>query len=99
MHDGSVQKGDTWLKNKLSSLATWSLTHNSIFLVYFDEDDGSTANRIPVIVLGQHVKANYNHTAYEDHYTWTRTICAMFGASKTWTSNLAIRTSVNDCWR
>ena len=99
MHDGSVSTGDQWLKKHLSSLAEWCRTHNSIFVVYFDENDGSEKNQIPVIALGQHVKANYKQTDYCDHYNWTRTICAMFAAPKTWTTNLSTRNSVNGCWK
>ena len=98
MHDGTVLTGDTWLKNNLSALASWCATHNSIFVVYFDENDGTSGNQIPVVAVGQHVKVNYKHTTYEDHYNWTRTICAMFGASQTWTANLISRDSVNGCW-
>src|SRR5439155_15127972 len=58
MHDGTIAQGDTWLKNKLSSLVTWCIMHNSIFVVYFDEDNGAHNNHIPVIAVGQHVMAN-----------------------------------------
>jgi acid phosphatase len=99
MHDGTVKDGDTWLKNHLSSLASWCATHNSIFVVYFDENDGTSGNQIPVVALGQPVKVNYKHSTYADHYNWTRTICAMFGAPKTLTANLSTRTSINGCWQ
>lgn len=99
MHDGSVATGDQWLKTHLSSLAEWCRTHNSIFVVYFDENDGTGSNQIPVIALGQLVKANYKQTTYYDHYHWTRTICAMFGAPKAWTTNITSRISINGCWQ
>ena len=99
MHDGSVSAGDQWLKTHLSPLVEWCRTHNSIFVVYFDENDGTEGNRIPVVALGLHVKVNYKHTILSDHYNWTRTICAMFNTSKTWTTNLSSRTSVNGCWQ
>ncbi|WP_018616243.1 alkaline phosphatase family protein [Segetibacter koreensis] len=99
MHDGSVSAGDEWLKTHLSSLAEWCRTHNSIFVIYFDEDDGSAGNRIPVIALGQHVKVNYKATTVYDHYNWTRTICDMFFAPSNWTTNLRTRTSINGCWQ
>lgn len=99
MHDGSVLAADQWLKVHLSALVEWCRTHNSIFVVYFDENDGSGSNQIPVVAVGQYVKANYKQTTLCDHYNWTRTICAMFSASKTWTTNLSSRNSINGCWK
>lgn len=99
MHDGSVLTGDQWLKTHLSSLVEWCRTHNSIFVVYFDENDGTSGNQIPAIAIGQPVKANYQQTTYEDHYNWTRTICAMFYAPETWTTNLSSRSSITGCWQ
>ena len=99
MHDGTVSAGDQWLKTHLSLLIDWCSTHNSIFVVYFDENDGTRGNQIPVIALGEHVKVNYKQTILYDHYNWTRTICAMFGASQTWTSNLSPKKKINGCWQ
>jgi acid phosphatase len=98
MHDGTIAQGDTWLKNKLSALATWCITHNSIFVVYFDEDNGVHNNHIPVIAVGQHVMANRQLSTRYDHYNWTRTICSMFYAPNTWTSNLSSRSDITGCW-
>lgn len=99
MHDGSVLTGDQWLKTHLSVLAEWCSTHNSIFVVYFDENDGTGTNQIPVIAFGQHVKVNYKEATLYDHYNWTRTICAMFFAPNTWTTNLNTRHNIDGCWK
>lgn len=99
MHDGSVADGDKWLKTNLSSLADWCQTHNSIFVVYFDENDGLGVNRIPVVAVGQHVKVNYQQSSSYDHYNWTRTICSMFSAPETWTTNLSSRSRIDSCWQ
>ncbi len=99
MHDGTVSLGDAWLQKNLSSLADWSLTHNSIFVVYFDEDDGTLLNYVPVIAIGQYVKAGYSSSPSYNHYSWTKTICEMFNADSTWTSNLGSANVVNDCWK
>ena len=48
MHDGSVGAGDEWLKSHLSSLAEWCRTHNSIFVVYFDENNVQRAIEYPL---------------------------------------------------
>lgn len=99
MHDGSVKTGDAWLKANLSSLIDWCTTHNSIFVVYFDENDGFLGNQIPVIAVGQHVKVNYRLDTHYDHYNWTRTICEMFSAKKDWTTNLSSRSRIDSCWK
>lgn len=99
MHDGSIEQGDAWLRTNLSSLADWCMTHNSIFVVYFDESESDADNRIPVVAIGQPVKVNYQSPEYYDHYSWTKTICAMFGATGNWTGNLQRSRSVGDCWR
>jgi acid phosphatase len=99
MHDGTISTGDSWLKNKLSSLIDWCTTHNSIFVVYFDEDDYSASNRIPVIAVGQNVKRNFQLDTYYNHYNWTKTICSMFYAPNDWTSNLSSKTNIIGCWK
>jgi acid phosphatase len=99
MHDGTILQGDTWVKTYLSKLAEWCLTHNSVFVVYFDEDGKTENNRIPAIAVGQHVKANYKSGTYIDHYNWTHTICSMFYAGNKWTTNLSTRLNISDCWK
>lgn len=78
MHDGSVRDGDTWLLRHLAAYADWCLTHNSLLIVTFDEDDNASDNRIPTIIYGDHVKPG----RYKDeinHYSILRTIQAMYG--------------------
>lgn len=99
MHNGSVARGDKWLKTNLSALADWCATHNSIFVVYFDENDGAVGNQIPVVAVGEHVKVNYKEPTQYDHYNWTRTICEMFSAKNDWTTNLTTRSRIDSCWK
>ena len=65
MHDGSIAQGDTWLKNNLAAYATWAMTHNSLLIVTWDEDDGSQSNQIPTIFVGPMVKPGQ----YSEHIT------------------------------
>lgn len=97
MHDGSIWQGDSWLKNNFSDLINWCKTHNSVFVVYFDEDNGTGSNRIPVIAVGQPVKINFKSGKYYDHYNWTRTILAFYGATQI--ANSALRQTITDCWK
>lgn len=57
MHDGSVARADTWVRQHLSAYATWARTHRSLLVVTWDEDDRSEDNRIPTIVVGAAVPA------------------------------------------
>ena len=99
MHDGTIAQADTWLREKLSSLVDWCMSHNSIFVIYFDESESPKSNRIPVIAVGQNVRENYRLGTSLDHFNWTRTICSMFQAPNAWTQNIRARQEITDCWK
>ena len=65
MHDGSVQRGDAWLKDRLDSYVQWARTHNSLLILTFDEDEGTAPNRIPTVFVGQMVRPG----VYDNHIT------------------------------
>ncbi len=56
MHDCAVATGDAWLRRNLGGYARWAMTHHSLLIVTWDEDDGSAVNQIPTIFAGQAVK-------------------------------------------
>jgi hypothetical protein len=73
MHDGTVAQGDTWLQNNLDGYIQWAKTHNSVFVLTFDEDDNGPDNLIPTIITGAGVTTGtYSDTI--DHYSVLRTI-------------------------
>jgi acid phosphatase len=77
MHDGTIAEGDTWLKDNMSAYVTWAASHNSLLIVTWDENDGSTGNQIATIFAG----ANLNPGQYSEnitHYTVLRTIEAAY---------------------
>ena len=77
MHDGSIEQGDAWLKEKIEPYARWALTHNSLLIVTWDEDDGSELNRIATVFVGAVVK----HGRYAQrisHYNLLRTVEEMY---------------------
>jgi Phosphoesterase family/FG-GAP-like repeat len=78
MHDGSVSTGDTWLQNNVEAYRQWAMTHNSLLIVTFDEDDGSQHNQIATIFDGQMVKAG-QYSEHLDHFGVLRTIEDMYG--------------------
>jgi phosphatidylinositol-3-phosphatase len=78
VHDCSVATGDAWLKAHIAAYATWAMTHDSLLVVTFDEDDGSQNNQIATIFVGQQVRPGRYH-ARIDHYTVLRTIEQAYG--------------------
>jgi hypothetical protein len=96
MHDCSIGTGDTWLKSHLDSYAQWAKTHNSLFIVTFDEDSGTSVNQIFTTFVGAHVKAG----AYSEsinHYTILRTIEASYGLPGI--NNAASKSPIVDVWQ
>jgi len=77
MHDGTIQQGDSWLQQHLDAYAQWAETHNSLFVITFDEDDGSQGNRIATIFVGQMVvPGQYSELIY--HFNLLRTLEDMY---------------------
>ena len=77
MHDGSVSRGDAWLKANVDAYAQWARTHNALLIVTWDEDDLSHENRIPTLFYGAMVKPG----AYDrriTHYNVLRTLETIF---------------------
>jgi phosphatidylinositol-3-phosphatase len=99
MHDGTIAAADTWLKNIFSKLVSYCIKHNSIFIVYWDESETASDNRIPVIAIGGPMKVNYKSSDWYDHLSWTRTITSMYGAENGWNSTLRQRTVIQNVYK
>jgi len=95
MHDGTISAGDTWFHTNLDGYVQWAKTHNSLFIIVFDEDDGNYNNRIPMIFTGPMVKSGTNATTY-NHYNLLRTIEDMYGT--THAGNAASASAIHNCW-
>ncbi len=96
MHSGSIAEADAWLRQNLGGYAQWALTHNSLLIVTWDEDDGSDANHIPTLFVGAHVQAGeYPETI--NHYDVLRTVEALEGVS--FTNEAAHATTIADIWQ
>ncbi|MGE5758398.1 MAG: alkaline phosphatase family protein, partial [Sideroxydans sp.] len=96
MHDGSIAQGDAWLKRNIDSYAQWAMTHNSLLIVTWDEDDGSSNNRIATIMVGQMVKQG-QYKQRIGHYNLLRTIEEMYGLPNLGESTNA--QAVTDAWK
>jgi hypothetical protein len=96
MHDGSISTGDAWLKSHLNGYIQWAKTHNSLFILTFDEDDGSIDNHITTIFCGSMVKKG-TYTSRINHYNVLRTIENMYKLS--YAGNAANVTTITYCWK
>ncbi len=96
MHDCSVGTGDKWLKAHLDAYAQWAKTHNSLLIVTFDEDSGTSVNQIFTAFVGANVKVgSYNESI--NHYTVLRTIEAAYGLPGL--NNAASKSPILDTWQ
>ena len=100
MHNGSdpgrITTGDNWMYNNLNNYIQWAKTHNSLFIMTFDEDDNSASNRVATIFAGANVKAGqYANTT--NHYGVLRTIEDMYGLP--YAGNAATATTIDYCWK
>ncbi|MCX6273642.1 MAG: fibronectin type III domain-containing protein [Bacteroidetes bacterium] len=95
MHDGTITTGDTWFHTYIDGYVQWAKTHNSLFIMIFDEDNGSYSNRIPCIFTGPMVKSGTVSTTY-NLYNVLRTIEDMYGT--THAGNAAGVSAIHGCW-
>lgn len=78
MHDGSIAQGDAWLAQNIEHYAQWALTHNSLLIVTWDEDNGSEGNRVATMFVGERVKPGKSAQRI-NHYTLLRMLSDMYG--------------------
>lgn len=77
MHDGTVALGDDWLRQNLDAYARWAESNNSLLIVTWDEDNGTSGNRIATIFVGQMVKQGKSRQRI-NHYNVLRTVEDMY---------------------
>lgn len=73
MHSGSIARGDEWLRTHLAPLIDWALTHDSLVIITWDEDNGTIVNHIPTLMIGEMVKPGQYDTGIT-HYNVLRTL-------------------------
>jgi len=96
MHDGTIAEGDAWVENNLSAYINWSKTHNSLFILTFDEDDGDNLNHVVTLFAGEMVEPGNYNTTY-NHYDLLRTIEEMYELP--YAGNSATATTIMDVWK
>ena len=78
MHDCSVAVGDAWLRSHLGGYTNWAMSHDSLLILTWDEDDNGARNHITTIFVGQQVRpGRYAETV--THYNVLATIEAAYG--------------------
>ncbi|MFD4764238.1 alkaline phosphatase family protein [Streptomyces sp. NPDC058439] len=78
MHDGTLAQGDAWVKKTFDSYIQWARTHNSVFVLTWDEDDFTPSNHIPTIMVGPMVRSG-EYSERITHYNVLRTLLDMYG--------------------
>lgn len=73
MRSGTIAQADHWLSAHLARYATWSLSHRSLLIITWDEDDRRHHNHIPTILYGYGLLAGTD-SQHVTHYTLLRTI-------------------------
>jgi phosphatidylinositol-3-phosphatase len=76
MHDGSVAQGDNWLRNNLDAYAQWTLSHNALLIITFDESGDK--GLVPTIFYGPMVKQGV-YSQLISHYSVLRTLEELYG--------------------
>jgi phosphatidylinositol-3-phosphatase len=95
MHDCSVGTGDRWARRHLDPYLRWADAHNSLLIVTFDEDNGSSGNRIFTVIAGAGVRSG-GYGERVDHYRVLRTIEHWYGLPALGAA--AARAPITDIW-
>jgi len=96
MHDCSVATGDAWLNAHIGGYASWAMSHHSLLILTWDEDDGSQANQITTIFAGQMVRPG-RYAEPVTHYSMLATLEAAYGLPRD--GQAASAAPVTDIWR
>jgi hypothetical protein len=96
MHDCPVATGDAWLKTHIGPYAGWAMTHDSLLIVTWDENDGSPGNQIPTIFAGQQVKPG-RYGELITHYSVLRAIEDAYGLP--YDGHATVAPPIPDIWK
>ncbi len=96
MHNGTIQTGDTWIATHLDAYIQWAKTHNSLFILTFDEDNHAYNNRVATIFCGAMVNPG-QYSKYMNHYSLLRTIEDMYVLKHA--GHSVDVESVRECWK
>ena len=98
-HDTGVAKADEFLRKRFDPLLRDPRFMNgTLFVVTFDEDEGSKNNAIYTVLVGAGVRRGAASNTWYDHYSLLRTIEEIF-ALGTLGRHDATATAINDVWQ
>jgi len=80
MHDGTIDMADTWLMTHVKPYVDWCASHNSLFILTWDEDNSAGRNRIPTLFVGPMIVPGQYPQTYTLH-NLHRTVADMFDAA------------------
>jgi acid phosphatase len=80
MHDGTIAQGDAWLVANIKPFADWTMTHNGLLIIAFDEDNSASRNRIPTVFYGPMVLQGQSAATWTLH-NLQRTIEDMYATT------------------
>ena len=96
MHDCSVATGDSWLRTHIGPYAQWAMTHDSLLIITWDEDEGTQFNQIPTIFVGQPVQPG-RYGERITHYSVLATLESAYGLPRD--GSAAAATPITNIWR
>jgi phosphatidylinositol-3-phosphatase len=78
-HDCPMSTGDSWLQNNLDAYVQWAQSNNSLLILTWDEDEGTTGNQISTIFVGARINSGSTYSQSINHYNVLRTLEDMYG--------------------
>jgi phosphatidylinositol-3-phosphatase len=96
MHDGTIQQADAWLQNHLLPFVIWAQKNNSLLIIQWDEDQGTTTNHVTTIFVGPMVKPG-KYSEKINHYNILRAIEDMYKLPHLGSS--ASAKAITDVWK
>ncbi len=98
MHNGTyptrVTIGDTWIQNNMDAYIQWAKTHNSLFILTFDEDDFSDQH-IVTLFIGPMVKKG-SYSTVINHYNMLGLMEDMFSLPRI--AGATGAAAIDYCW-
>jgi predicted small lipoprotein YifL len=95
MHDCGVATGDAWLSAHIGGYASWAMSHHSLLILTWDEDDDSQGNHITTIFAGQMVRPG-RYAEPVTHYSVLATVEAAYGLPRD--GQAAAATPITSIW-
>ncbi len=76
MHDCSVKTGDKWLSEQVPTILNSQAfkNQNSLLAVFWEEDNGTKENHVPLILVASKTKVVYNPQDVYTHYSLLHTV-------------------------